>query len=432
MTGMPCICRASLIRRRRMRPVGATVRYPKSSWLITWANRLWAAGADAVPADGLDVCGIVGEREGIRREVPVEEPSVRRIAIAVRRLSGRGGMETVIRTVIHTARFARVPTAMEVWCFGPPEQDEWLRDVPHRVVRIDRGPHRRFQLATKLPCYQGAMRRLVRDYQPDVVVATDPIFVRAARTWRNSSSGQPRVYSWVHFPLDRLANVRWLGRADGHLAVSRDLARQLAAVDPVHVPTVVGNPLPNTVYPLLPQPVGVPRLVYIGRIANRQKRIDLLFSALSRLRPHAWTLDIVGDGPDRPMLQRLAAHLRIGHRLTWHGWQPRPWSVLEYGSLLVLTSAFEGFAMVLAEGLARGLPVLATDCIAGPRDIVQPGANGWLVRPGRVDPLVDVLKTFWSSGDSTLSMSAADRQADILARFGAPAVWGRIDDALMI
>lgn len=348
----------------------------------------------------------------------------------VRRLSGRGGMERVIRTVADAARHATPPVTVEVWCFGIPQDDAWLSRLPYRVVNIDQGTGRRFQLGTKLPLYTRAARRFMRESAVDVCLATDPVFVRAAQAARGRNAS-PRVFSWLHFALDRVANRQWLASSDGHLAISTQIADAIRALGAANDPVTVGNPLPASDFPLIPRPDGPARVLYIGRLQNHQKRVDLLMTALGGLREEEFSCDIIGDGPDRPLLEQMAKEAGIADRVVLHGWALDPWSRVESATVLVLPSDFEGFPMVLLEALAHGLPIVATDCNAGPRDVVIPGSNGFLTPTGDAGALKATLRPFLGgrSGALPLAWSARERQEDVLRRFSEPVVWARMVDA---
>ena len=349
----------------------------------------------------------------------------------VRRLSGRGGMERVIQTVSDAARRATPPVSVEVWCFGIPMDDRWLRDLPHRIVDIDQGTGRRFQLGTKLPCYTRAARRFMRAAKVDTCLATDPVFVRAALLARGRHP-EPRVFSWLHFAPDRMANRAWLRSADGHLAISTQIADAIRALGAVHEPVTVGNPLPASDFRLIPRPDGPARILYIGRLQNHQKRVDLLMAALAGFSDEDFVCDIMGDGPDRPLLEQMAEEAGISDRVVWHGWVAEPWSQVEGATVLVLPSDFEGFPMVLLEALAHGIPVVATDCNAGPRDVVVPGRNGFLIPTGDAAALREALRPFLGRGQASFPLlwSRRERQDDVLRRFSEPVVWARMADAL--
>lgn len=141
----------------------------------------------------------------------------------------------------------------------------------------------------------------------------------------------------------------------------------------------VGIPL---IFPLpqIPRPVSSTlRLVYVGRFDNKQKRVDRLLTACAELpRGHTWSLQLIGDGADKQELRRMAAQLGIEDNCTWFGWHSDPWSQIAEGSVLCFPSDYEGFGAVIIESMARGLPVLATDCDYGPRSLIVSGRNGWL------------------------------------------------------
>lgn len=129
----------------------------------------------------------------------------------------------------------------------------------------------------------------------------------------------------------------------------------------------------------------------------------------------------MGDGPEAPTLRRRADALAIGDCVVWHGWRPDPWASVQAASLLLLTSRVEGFGLVLAEALARGIPILAMDCPVGPAEIVLPDRNGWLVAQGdvpRVASLVDGIC------GGTIALPAAEDVKATASRF-APHVVAR-------
>jgi UDP-D-galactose:(glucosyl)LPS alpha-1,6-D-galactosyltransferase len=370
-----------------------------------------------------------------RNEAPeaAEAAAGPRIAILVRKLSGRGGMETVIRTVARAAGDAVPAVPVEVWCFGVPVRREWLDGLPHRVANIDQGTGRRFQLGAKLWWYTRQIRRFQASFGATALLATDPVFVRASLAACGPRPHRPVVLSWLHFPLDRMANTPWIRAADGHLALGSQLAEQIRALDPRRPPTVVGNPLPDDSPPPVPAPsIADPRILYVGRLANRQKRVDLLLQALALLKDRRWTLTLAGDGPDGEALRAEGERLGLSDRVAWIGWQADPWAAAGPTTVLVLPSDFEGFPMVLLEALARGMPVVATDSLAGPRDIVRPGENGWLTPVGDLEALAAAIARFLPPDPDPLTLSPAERIRDVQDRFGRAAVWRRIAGAISV
>jgi glycosyltransferase involved in cell wall biosynthesis len=112
------------------------------------------------------------------------------------------------------------------------------------------------------------------------------------------------------------------------------------------------------------KPAGPP-LVYAGRLLA-DKRVDLLLRAGARLTGESKPgteplLTVVGDGPERPSLERLAGELGIGSRVVFAGRLPTPqevWARLGAAQLAVQPSAREGFGLFPLEAMAAGLPVV--------------------------------------------------------------------------
>lgn len=352
----------------------------------------------------------------------------RRLAIMIRRVSGRGGMETVIRSLSRAVEPLSGIT-LEVWAYGLPERTEWLHGISYRTVGIDKGTGKRFQLRAKLPWYTRATSRFLDEAPVDALLATDPVFVAAAKRAGRRKRGQsvPAVFSWLHFPLDALANVSYLREADGHLVISAQIGEQIKTLGHAAPIWLVHNPVPEP-DGLLNHPPETTTLLYAGRLQNRQKRLDVLLEGLSRLLDREWRLVVAGDGPDRNALESLAARLHLAPRVTWLGWQTDPWRAAGRVTALVLTSDYEGLPMVLLEALARGIPVIATDCPTGPRDIVRSGENGLLIPPGSPDDVAKaVTKAF---APHWVSLSPHAIKADVMTRFGPLTVLARILNAI--
>lgn len=120
-------------------------------------------------------------------------------------------------------------------------------------------------------------------------------------------------------------------------------------------------------------------LLFVGRLENGQKRVDLLLKIWSMLEARFpdWRLRIVGDGPDAAALRAHAGTLGLT-RVSFEGFRdPKPF--YRSASIFCMTSAFEGFPMVLLEAGAFGCVPAAFDSYASAADIVSHGENGILV-----------------------------------------------------
>jgi glycosyltransferase involved in cell wall biosynthesis len=128
-------------------------------------------------------------------------------------------------------------------------------------------------------------------------------------------------------------------------------------------------------------PSSTVEILCVSRLLRR-KNVDLVmqaFADVSRRIPEV-RLRIVGDGPERPRLTRLAGELDLGEKVAFTGFIPNAAVHEEYhrADIFVNASAAEGFATTCLEALASGLPVVSTN-VGGFVDAVQDGKNGYLV-----------------------------------------------------
>jgi glycosyltransferase involved in cell wall biosynthesis len=135
------------------------------------------------------------------------------------------------------------------------------------------------------------------------------------------------------------------------------------------------------------------RLLYVGRLAA-EKGLPVLLDGLNKLlsdQPDL-ILTIVGDGPDRYLLEQQVSNLNLQEHVCFVGYQSQASvrSYLEETDVFILPSFAEGIPVVLMEAMAAGVAVVATQ-IAGIGELVQSGVNGYLVPPGDQDSLIECL-----------------------------------------
>ncbi len=136
------------------------------------------------------------------------------------------------------------------------------------------------------------------------------------------------------------------------------------------------------------------KLVCIGRLCP-EKGQALLLEAVKNLVSQGIEIEItfIGDGPSRSQLETLTESWDLSSHIRFLGWQSteKVRECLRESRCLVLTSFAEGLPIVIMESLAMGRPVITT-WIAGIPELVEHRANGWLVRPGSIDELVDAIQ----------------------------------------
>lgn len=135
------------------------------------------------------------------------------------------------------------------------------------------------------------------------------------------------------------------------------------------------------------------RFLFSGSLISR-KGVDLLAVAFVRLAqelPHV-RLKIVGEGELRQSLMRTLSP--VSERVEFAGfreWQELP-REYEGADILCVPSRYDGWGLVVPEGLASGLPVIATDRMGAALELVVSGHNGWLIRAGDQDALLNAMR----------------------------------------
>jgi glycosyltransferase involved in cell wall biosynthesis len=122
-------------------------------------------------------------------------------------------------------------------------------------------------------------------------------------------------------------------------------------------------------------------LVAVARLTE-QKGIDVAIRALAEL-PEDVVLVVLGEGPERAALQRLARELGVDTRVFLLGRVPDVAAWLGRATVLVHPARWEGFGLGVLEAMLAGLPVVATNVSALP-ELVVDGETGVLVAPDDV------------------------------------------------
>lgn len=209
-----------------------------------------------------------------------------------------------------------------------------------------------------------------------------------------------RGLAWKLIPF--LAR-RYYGQADAIVAVSREAARGLASM--AHLPperiTVIYNPVitEETLRRMgddLRHPwfeAGAPPVILsVGRLAA-QKDFPTLIRAFARVRARrAARLMILGEGDQRPVLEKLRDRLGITDDVALPGHISNPYPYYPRAAVFALSSTFEGFGNVVVEALAAGTPVVSTRC-GGPVEILEGGKYGRLVPVEDDEALADAIES---------------------------------------
>jgi glycosyltransferase involved in cell wall biosynthesis len=156
-------------------------------------------------------------------------------------------------------------------------------------------------------------------------------------------------------------------------------------------------------------------VVFAGRLVHA-KGVETLVRAAARCRTPGMQLLLVGDGPERRRVERLARRIGVAGRVHVTGFVPHDAipGVLATADLLVLPSIYEEFGTVLVEALHARLPVVASR-VGGIPEIIEDGVNGLLVEPGDPAALAAAIDTVL--GDRGLAARFAANAAQRAAAY---------------
>jgi glycosyltransferase involved in cell wall biosynthesis len=162
----------------------------------------------------------------------------------------------------------------------------------------------------------------------------------------------------------------------------------------------------------------VPNIITLARLMP-QKRLDLLLRAFAGLRDTPCRLTILGEGPERPMLERLIQILGIGDRVDMPGFveDVLPW--LRRADLFVLSSDYEGLPAAILEAFACNVPVVTTDCFDGAREMLADADGCAVVPKGDVAALSSAMRERLASRQQPRNLREIARAYGIEASIAA-------------
>lgn len=135
----------------------------------------------------------------------------------------------------------------------------------------------------------------------------------------------------------------------------------------------------------------IPVIVSSGRLCE-QKGFDVLIQAFANIQSKMpCRLLILGEGPDRPVLESMVRQLGLEDRVDLPGRVPNPWKYVKRATVFVLASRWEGWPSALMEAMALDVPVITTDCPGDGKKFVKHGENGLLIPMNDVAALEEAM-----------------------------------------
>lgn len=210
-----------------------------------------------------------------------------------------------------------------------------------------------------------------------------------------SSEARP---TWINDVYRRIEGS-YLAGVDAAICNSRATQRTVETLWPSTRPSLVAYPgrehLERRINPgevrARALQVGPMRLVFLGNVIPRKGLLTLI-QALSTISARDWQLEIIGDLSIDPayvrQIRRAIAQAGLERKVTFDGRLDAPSLAarLTEGHVIVVPSTFEGFGIAYLDGMAYGLPAVATTA-GGAGELVRHGHNGLLIAPGDAEAL---------------------------------------------
>lgn len=251
----------------------------------------------------------------------------------------------------------------------------------------------------------------------------------SAVAWAARRAGYRRVVTTEHLPMiDRkyrqfpvkIFFSHWIDRIIVPARATRSLLIRRHGMQPKRI-TAVPNGVEDTIPLTQPERADLRRswgagpdtvvLGMVGRLTRRKGHHDLLravepLAANPALPP--WVLVMVGEGEEADRLRSQGAALERAGRLQWLGQRDDAPRLMHAFDLLTLPSTVETMPLTLLEGMAAGLPIVAS-AIYGIPEVVEPGKTGWLVPPQDVPALRMRLRELLGDASQRREMGAVGR-----------------------
>ena len=184
------------------------------------------------------------------------------------------------------------------------------------------------------------------------------------------------------FPMADGIVVVSIGVADDLQALVPNMSHKVTTIyNPVVRPQIVDQAQTHSEHPWFSHRTA-PVILSAGRLTTVKDHATLLKAFALVFLKRRVRLVILGDGPERDTLLELAERLQLSEQVDLPGFKVNPFTYMSKARAFVLSSRYEGFPNVLVQAMACGTPVVSTDCLSGPSEILEDGKWGHLVPVG--------------------------------------------------
>lgn len=272
----------------------------------------------------------------------------------------------------------------------------------------------RLWVARKLKrLYEKRLTERVRQIRPDIIICTTADHINSLGKLKGSIPLVVESHSiclrtienghnWLRNKWYRFYYLKALSKADVLVALTEGDAAEWRKL---HSHVVV---IPNMVH-MNDGAVSTlenKKVIFVGRF-DYQKRPMEMIHIWEKIHPQHpdWQLDIYGEGEQQQELEDKAHSL--GMNIVIHHPTEQIFECYRESSIMVSTSLFEPFGLVIPEAMSCGLPVVSFDCPYGPASIISDGENGYLIPDGDEPVFADKLSSLMNSCDLRRKMGRA-------------------------
>ena len=250
--------------------------------------------------------------------------------------------------------------------------------------------------------YKKALLKLLDYLKPDIVISTLGIEV----DFIHQLSIKYCVIGEAHTTRDNIRNIKELLKKGGihriaGTIIKRKINKAISKLKALivlneeekkvwsDITTAVVIPNALTFIPSVQNKLNNKSIIFVGRL-EYEKGVDRLIDVWEILHKKYpdWQLQIYGNGTLKEKINRMISQKNLTNLIIHQPINNISKKYIE-NSIMVLTSRYEGFGLVLIEAMSCGLPCVAYNCPYGPKNIIKNGINGWLIEDGNIQQMAD-------------------------------------------
>jgi glycosyltransferase involved in cell wall biosynthesis len=329
-------------------------------------------------------------------------------------MKGRGRAVDAENLSLHGYRTVRIPISMPIVSNGSVARISVGLQAKHAIARALEG----------MDVVHGQGLAVPTIVLWSLRVSPAPVNVGTFHTYFEGGHwGYKYIFAYVRSTMARTDRV--IAVSEACVTALRPYFRDL---DFNVIPNGVDTDLYRPLGPGEERPPGPPRILFVGRFDTRN-RLDVLIQAARILQDQGrdFVVQVVGDGPMRPVYHRQAKGLGVSERVEWLGLldKERP-RLYREATVFAAPCVLASFGVVLLEALASGTPVVCADNI-GYRQVIRDGAPGRFVPPSDAEALAAGIAE--QLDDAELRREWGERGRRIaIERYSWPEVARRVED----